>query len=159
MINIIATPKSASANSYVTLTEADAYCNTLYLAEDWGMLSNDDKCRLIITATTDIDSLPYAYEPASTIQALRLPVLIDNVESGLDIAKKACLLQAWYLYNNVEIVQSAISESIQNIETQSIGKISTNKSSSGFNFLSKYDGTALRLLSPLITMSNRSYRG
>lgn len=159
MITINAIKSHKEANSYVTISEADDYCNTLYLAEDWSMLSNDDKARLLITATRNIDALKYAYSKYDDAQALMFPLRDEDTEIGWTDAKNACFIQAWYLYNNIEIIQSAISENIQNIQTQSIGKISTSKSTSGFNPFSKYDSSVYNILSSYLQFDNHIYRG
>lgn len=58
-ITVIATPSAVDANSYVLVTEADAYVNTYELDTakrlQWSKLSADDKARLVILATRQLD--------------------------------------------------------------------------------------------------------
>lgn len=58
-ITLDATPSGASANSYLTAEEADAYVNEFVLAEAtreaWADLDSDAKARLIIQATRQLD--------------------------------------------------------------------------------------------------------
>ena len=79
---IDATLGGASANSYVTLAEADAYFLTTPHDEHWTG-SNDHKNRGIITATRYLDNFDYYGTRCSTTQALKWPrkdYKVDGVE-------------------------------------------------------------------------------
>lgn len=58
-ITVDATPSGASANSYVTVAEADAYVDVHVLSptsrDSWSALEVDDKARLVIQATRQLD--------------------------------------------------------------------------------------------------------
>lgn len=58
-IVLIATPSDASANTYLTEDEADAYVNEFVLSQTtrdaWTNLDADDKARLLIQATRQLD--------------------------------------------------------------------------------------------------------
>lgn len=52
---IVATPKSATANSYVTLVEADTYHEGVLYSEAWDDATDDEKNRALVTATSMLD--------------------------------------------------------------------------------------------------------
>src|ERR1041385_7794064 len=57
MPTIIATPGSATANSFVTLVEGDAYCDGRSNASAWNDESDDDKkARALIDATRELSN-------------------------------------------------------------------------------------------------------
>lgn len=73
-----ATPSSASANAYLLVAAADAYVESYVLDEAtrlaWAALSDDDKARLIIQATRQIDWY-FEFKGQKTVfdQALQWP--------------------------------------------------------------------------------------
>lgn len=154
MPTLDATPKGESANSYATVAEADAFIDNLYLAEDWNMLSDDDKMRLLIAATTLIDDLPTLYDSYTGTQALNYPVSVKGVESGTTEVVKATIIQAWYMYNNIETYNDAVNESISNIKTQNLGSVQMTKWISGVNPMKQYDGRVFKILSPYLDINN-----
>ena len=56
---INATVKDANANSYVTLTEANTYFETVPDSSTWTNKTDDQKNRSLISATRWIDSFVY----------------------------------------------------------------------------------------------------
>ena len=79
---IDATLQGSSANSYVTLAEADAYFQTVPHDEHWTG-SNDAKNRVLITATRYLDNFEYYGTRCTTTQALKWPrkdYKVDGVE-------------------------------------------------------------------------------
>jgi len=80
---INATLSSASANSYVTLAEADAYFETVPSSSTWTDKSTDAKNRALISATRWIDSLNFLGDRCDEDQALKWPrnnYDVDGVE-------------------------------------------------------------------------------
>lgn len=80
---INATLSSASANSYVTLAEADAYFETIPDSSTWTTKTTDQKNRALISATRWIDSLNFYGDRCDNGQALKWPRnnwLVDRVE-------------------------------------------------------------------------------
>ena len=80
---INATLSSASANSYVTLAEANAYFETIPDSTTWTNKTDDQKNRALISATRWIDSLNFYGDRCDNGQALKWPRnnwLIDRVE-------------------------------------------------------------------------------
>jgi hypothetical protein len=159
-VTINAEKSSPDANSYTDIATADSIFNTFYLANDWFQLEDDDKARLLITATRELDGLPYLYEKYDSSQALKFPRKNDNdLEIGWSEMQLACAYQALFLYFNFETIRDSISESIQNIETQVIGKLRVTKTNSKFNPLEGIDRQALRLLAGYLNFDTVVHRG
>jgi hypothetical protein len=80
---IVATLKSATANSYVTLAEANTYFETVPDSTTWDNKTDDQKNRALISATRWIDSQQYYGDRCDEDQALKWPrnnYEVDNVE-------------------------------------------------------------------------------
>ena len=80
---IIATLKSATANSYVTLAEANTYFETVPDSSTWDNKTDDQKNRALISATRWIDSLNFYGDRCDDGQALKWPrnnYHVDDVE-------------------------------------------------------------------------------
>ena len=80
---INATLKSATANSYVTLAEADTYFETVPDSTQWDNKSDDKKNRALISATRWIDTLNFYGDRCDADQALSWPrnnYHVDRVE-------------------------------------------------------------------------------
>lgn len=155
MPSIDATLKGESANSYVTIDEVDEFLDNRYGVDDWFEIRDDDKARLIITATNILDELPYLYESFTTTQSLIFPVSIENVESGMVDIKKATILQTYYYFQNIETIEDAVNENLNNIKTQNLGSVQITKSIVGMNPFAQYEGRALKVLSSYLDLSNR----
>ena len=70
---INATLKSETANSYVTLAEADSYFETVPSSTTWDDKTDDAKNRSLISATRWIDSLNFYGDRCDADQALSWP--------------------------------------------------------------------------------------
>ena len=80
---INATLKSSTANSYVTLAEADTYFETVPDSTTWDNKTDDQKNRSLISATRWIDSLNFYGDRCDNDQALKWPrnnYHVDQVE-------------------------------------------------------------------------------
>ena len=80
---INATLKSATANSFVTLAEADAYFETVPDSTQWDNKQDDKKNRALISATRWIDTLVFYGDRCDSSQALSWPrnnYHVDRVE-------------------------------------------------------------------------------
>lgn len=80
---INATLSSASANSYVTLAEANTYFETVPDSSTWDDKTDDQKNRSLISSTRWIDSLNFYGDRCDTNQALSWPrnnYHVDRVE-------------------------------------------------------------------------------
>ena len=108
---INATLKSATANSYVTLAEADAYFETTPSSTQWDNKQDDKKNRALISATGWIDTLIFYGDRCDSNQALKWPrnnYHVDRVEltcSAIPSAiKKATYLLAFELANDTDAI-------------------------------------------------------
>ena len=80
---IIATLKSETANSYVTLSEANDYFDTSPDASTWTNKTDDQKKRALISATRWIETLVFYGDRCDESQALKFPrnnYQVDGVE-------------------------------------------------------------------------------
>jgi len=74
MPTIVATVGSASANSYVTLSEAEGYCESRLNATAWTDRTDDDiKGRALVEATRELDVLSYIGMRVDTTQVRQWP--------------------------------------------------------------------------------------
>ena len=69
---IDATIKGASANSYVTLAEANTYFETVPDSSTWTNKTDDQKNRSLISATRWIDSFVFYGDRCDDGQALKI---------------------------------------------------------------------------------------
>ena len=70
---INATVKGENANSYVTLTEANTYFETVPDSSTWTNKTDDQKNRSLISATRWIDSFVFYGDRFDDCQALKFP--------------------------------------------------------------------------------------
>ena len=80
---INATLQSETANSFVTLAEADAYFETVPSSTNWDDKTDDQKNRALISATRWIDTLNFYGDRCDADQALSWPrnnYHVDRVE-------------------------------------------------------------------------------
>jgi len=155
-----ATKSGVTANSYATATEADDLLDVFYGAEDWLSVSDDDKSRLLITATSMLDELKLQYGLYSVdpLQALNFPLVTPVPgDDGFDKVKMACIHQAFHIFENNDTIREARAGKIQGIRQEQIAKM--KKISFGFNPWTKYSTKALKLLSSYIDMSVKIGRG
>ena len=103
---ITATLSSATANSYVTLTEANTYFETVPDSSTWTDKTDDQKNRSLIAATRWIDTLNYYGSRCDNGQALKFPrnnYKIDNVE-----------LTCTTIPNNIKYAQFELARALAN---------------------------------------------
>lgn len=81
---IVATAGSASANSYVLLTEANAYFDERLQVANWTAASDDDKNRALIQATRWLDRFDFMGERSTTAQALEWPRIGAYTKDGYE---------------------------------------------------------------------------
>jgi hypothetical protein len=80
---INATIKDANANSYVTLTEANTYFETVPDSSTWTNKTDDQKNRALIAATRWIDTFVFYGDRCDSGQSLKFPrnnYQVDGVE-------------------------------------------------------------------------------
>ena len=115
---ITATLSSATANSYVTLTEANTYFETVPDSSTWTDKTDDQKNRSLIAATRWIDTLNYYGSRCDNGQALKFPrnnYKIDNVE-----------LTCTTIPNNIKYAQFELARALANDPDAMTGNVGTN---------------------------------
>lgn len=85
-VTIVATAKSTTANSYVTLAEAEAYILGRTGNTTWDAASNDTKNRALVESTNRLETEEYRGSQTTTTQRLQWPRmgLVDKAGNGLD---------------------------------------------------------------------------
>jgi len=148
MPTLVATKGNKDANSYATVAEADTYLDTIYGADEWATLDDDDKARLLITATKMIDRLSINtsdYGSYSKTQALNFPLAdADGNETGFAKAAEAAIIQAFYIYLNHDTISEGTTMAVQGVKSETIGP--TSKTITGFNPFRKFDSQVFVLL-------------
>lgn len=66
------------ANSYVTVEEADSYFDSTLKSEEWNKYDTSTKARALITATKQIDRLPFQGRKLDINQFLEFPRTTTN---------------------------------------------------------------------------------
>ena len=103
---INATIKGENANSYVTLTEANSYFETVPDSTTWDNKTVDQKNRSLIAATRWIDSFVYYGDRCDDGQALKFPrnnYQVDGVE-----------LACTKIPNNIKYAQYELARALAN---------------------------------------------
>lgn len=72
-VTVIATPKGATSNSYVTLAESDTYFEGRLNATNWSDATDDNKNRAIVMATGRLEQEDYFAFVTDINQALKWP--------------------------------------------------------------------------------------
>jgi len=115
---ITATLSSATANSYVTLAEANTYFETVPDSTTWDNKTDDQKNRSLIAATRWIDSFVYFGDRCDHGQALKFPrnnYQVDDVE-----------LACTAIPNNIKYAQYELARALANDTDAMTGNIGTN---------------------------------
>ena len=108
---IDATIKGENANSYVTLTEANSYFETVPDSSTWTNKTDDQKNRSLIAATRWIDTFVFQGDRCDENQALKFPrtnYQVDRVE-----------LSCSTIPNNIKYAQYELARALAN-ETDAI---------------------------------------
>ena len=121
---IDATPSGASANSYVTLADADSYFEGRSGAAGWddSGVVDDDKNRALVTATNRLESEDYVGSIADQDQRLRWPRFGTYDEDGrlyVDTAVPRPVKEACY-----ELADAILGETYKVSPTTSSGDLS-----------------------------------
>ena len=115
---IDATIKGANANSYVTLTEANSYFETVPDSSTWTDKTDDQKNRSLISATRWIDGFVFYGDRCDSGQALKFPrnnYKIDNVE-----------LTCTTIPNNIKYAQFELARALANETDAMTGNTGTD---------------------------------
>ena len=115
---INATIKSQTANSYVTLTEANSYFETVPSSTTWDDKTVDQKNRALIAATRWIDTFVYQGDRCDENQALKFPrtnYQVDRVE-----------LSCSTIPNNIKYAQYELARALANETDAMTGNTGTD---------------------------------
>ena len=115
---ITATLSSASANSYVTLTEANSYFETAPDSSTWTNKTDDQKNRSLIAATRWIDTFVFQGDRCDENQALKFPrtnYQVDRVE-----------LSCSTIPNNIKYAQYELARALANETDAMTGNTGTD---------------------------------
>ena len=115
---ITATLSSATANSYVTLAEANDYFETVPDSTTWTNKTDDQKNRSLIAATRWIDSFVFFGDRCDAGQALKFPrnnYQVDDVE-----------LSCTVIPNNIKYAQFELARALANDPDAMTGNVGTN---------------------------------
>lgn len=158
MPTIDATKSGATANSYLDIITADNLADADYLIKGiWVDLSIEDKTRLLITATKQIDTLNVKYSKADSNQSLKFPVSTGGTDDGFASAQMACLYQAIFIYKNSDVLEQAEQDKISGVTNKSIGSASVTQIGGGLN--NNISPTAIKILMPFLNLRVSIRRG
>ena len=152
-MTLTATKSASAADSYISVSGADAYFDDHFGYEAWTAIKVvEKKEQLLRLATKQIDQLPNKYHKLVSTQSLRFPVTYGNSDEsindywndGFEIAQEACCIQAFYIYQIHETLEQA--KFNRALGTTSESMAGASNSFSGFNSMAKYDPETLRLL-------------
>ena len=115
---INATLKSETANSYVTLAEANTYFETVPSSTTWDDKSDDAKNRALISATRWIDTLNFLGDRCDEGQALKWPR--NNYD--VDDVELACSK----IPNNIKYAQYELARALANDTDAITGSVGTD---------------------------------
>lgn len=85
--------------TYATVEQADEYFQASYGSE-WENLDDEDKEKLLVTATRSIDKSEYRGKKADEEQPLQFPRIINGKLTDDDLLMRACCEEAMAIYSN-----------------------------------------------------------
>lgn len=112
---LIATAGSASANSYLSVAEANTIASSMVGTLQWNAATTDDKTRALITATNGLETLSYIGTRADPDQALSWPrsnaACGDKAPTSTEVPRElklACFDLAEALLGNPTMLRSSV---------------------------------------------------
>ena len=111
--------------TYATLEDADNYFAAAYGSE-WEQISENQKQKLLITATRLIDRRDYQGEKVNPEQPLKFPRIICDEKTNNDILTVACCELAANIYSD-----GGVDKTMSNIKSVSLGDSSISFIESG----------------------------
>ena len=161
MSTLLSNKGGDGATSYASVEDADDYFELVFGAEEWIEIDDDTKERLLATATQMIERLTPVCDKADSAQALNFPCATNEYlgveDDGFDNAKKACMMQAIFLFQNQDAISEARVNKIQGVTSETIGP--TSKTMTGYNPLMKWAPGVLSLLAPYVELDQVVRRG
>ena len=104
----MATEKTIEINGvsypvYATVEDADAYFSTVFNS-NWADISEDDKKKLLVSATREIDRGSWKGTKKEENQPLQFPRIIAGKETSEDVLTMACCEEAAAIYTSGSVV-------------------------------------------------------
>ena len=142
--------------SYANTLEADNYLVHTHGADDWFLLNDVKKEALLVTATKQIDRLQFKYFSSTTVQLLKCPLRTMDSElgDGIDQAKEATILQAYFLLQYDEEIQEANDNRIHGFKEYTTSRLSG--AISGSNSMTAISPAVIQLMGPFIDIKLRA---
>lgn len=113
---------------YATVEDADNYFNAFY-GSVWETIEQEDKAKLIVSATRTIDYSEWRGEKAEKDQPLEFPRIINGKITDDDLLMRACCEEAQAIYSSGSATTSNTDgiESIKVQDTQITFKANTEE--------------------------------
>lgn len=113
--------------TFATVEQADHYFNAKF-GSTWGDISNDDKAKLLVSATREINNLEFKGIPLNVGQPLAFPrVICDCVINPINPEEDlitCCAEIANTFYNLGASAETVATPNAQNIKSMSVGDTS-----------------------------------
>ena len=153
-----------SSNSYADADTADEYLDNTYGANEWADIDADDKDQLLITATVMLDELTLKYDKTASTQALKFPVDSESatdrhgvaIGDGFVEAQKVCILQAYYIYQNHEVMAETRQNKLMGVKATKSGSVLTTVN--GGNPNAEFDPAVMGTLANFLDLSCSTVR-
>lgn len=156
-ITLDTTRGGAASSSYISVIEADAALDLDAFAKAWRKASDDDKARLLATASRMLGDLPLRYAKSSPDQALDFPCADSTDDGGFTVAQSAAIAQAAHLAEYSADIQDAQSAAITGA-TSLPGPFGSTSVAKPRPY-AKFSPEALRLLRNYLNFTGQIRRG
>lgn len=101
---------------YATIEDANNYFNASF-GNNWNEVSDEDKAKLLVSATRSIDRDEWKGVKKEENQPLAFPRLLNDKETDAELLLRACCEEAIAIYNNGKTSQYN-TEGIQSMRVQ-----------------------------------------
>jgi hypothetical protein len=141
---LVTTPGSATADSYISLTEADIYAAARFGSDVWSALSDADQEKALRQATRDIDRGRFRGVKTNPGQALQFPrdYRSESAADSLDVpdeVQEACFEQALWVAQHSATGGRSVRQQLQSEGVRSFRVGSTAET---------FEGSGMRWLCP-----------
>ena len=125
-------PTITTENCFTTIAEADVILDNFHSGGSWTSITDDEKARLLITATM---MLQMAYGFALTeVEATALAAAVS--------------FQALYLSQNANMIDNVMAASIGGVTSETLGSMSRTRNKGGFDIMDAISPYAKHTLVP-----------
>lgn len=158
--SIVTTVGSATANSYISIADADTYHETHISPETWDNATTDEKCRALQTATRMLDQwFDWHGSPVGSTQALLWPRVGAVGPNGYELASDA--IPTLIEQATAELARQLLDAdrtADSDVETQGLSQLTAGSVSMTFRGVSAkpIPDAVLTMVSPLGAKRSRS---